>query len=214
MMCCGCGSLWAEIVIRDNLGSYCGEACQALRAKRSGTNVPKTLACAFCAGEFTTRKWRVVKYCSLECKADGNRRDCRDRARVKREEAGPTKVWDCGYCGEGMVLPISYTGSNKYHDVCAVKAKRARNRIKTVRRQGAKSSEMITHEDVALRDNSVCHICGDVVDMLLPRTSRFGATLDHVVPIAKGGLDSLENLKLAHWICNVRKSDKLEVIDA
>jgi 5-methylcytosine-specific restriction endonuclease McrA len=37
-----------------------------------------------------------------------------------------------------------------------------------------------------------------------------GASLDHVVPISKGGTDEPENLKLAHFICNVRKGNKVD----
>ena len=214
MMCCGCGDLWKDLCIADDLGDYCSADCQALRAKRSGTNVPKSIGCGFCGEGFVTRKWKSVKYCSPDCKVGANRVASRERARAKREAAGPTKIWQCGFCGGDMVFPISYTGFNKYHDDCKVKARRARNRIKTVRRQGARTSELITHEEIAKRDHFFCHICAEPVDMSLPRTSRFGATLDHVVPIAKGGADTLDNLKLAHWICNVRKSDKLEMIDA
>jgi 5-methylcytosine-specific restriction endonuclease McrA len=76
-------------------------------------------------------------------------------------------------------------------------------------RQGVKSDERITHEEIAERDNFICHICEQAVDMSLPRTSKFGATLDHVIPVSKGGVDSRENLKLAHWICNIKKSDKI-----
>ena len=36
-----------------------------------------------------------------------------------------------------------------------------------------------------------------------------GLTVDHVIPLSKGGSDELENLRPAHWICNNRKSDKV-----
>lgn len=36
-------------------------------------------------------------------------------------------------------------------------------------------------------------------------------TIDHIVPISSGGTDSLENLALACFHCNRRKSDKLFV---
>jgi Restriction endonuclease len=209
-MCYGCGTLGIDCIVFDDLGQYCSLDCQALRAKRGGTNVPKTLVCPVCSTKFLTRKWRSVKYCSTECKVNGNRVAARERHQRLMAERGPVKIWSCGFCAGDIELPVSYTGAGKYHDDCKVKARRARNRIKTVRRQGAKSVERITHEEVAERDGFVCHICKQLVDMSLPRTSKLGATLDHVIPISKGGVDSLENLKLAHWVCNVRKSDKLE----
>jgi len=113
-----------------------------------------------------------------------------------------------------MIVPFSYTGSRKYHDDCALKSKRQRNRLKTVKRQSGRVQGLrVDVEDIALRDGFICHICISPVDMSLARNSRFGATLDHVYPLSKGGDDSLENLKLAHWICNVKKSNKLGDID-
>jgi 5-methylcytosine-specific restriction endonuclease McrA len=47
------------------------------------------------------------------------------------------------------------------------------------------------------------------IDLSLARNSRFGATIDHVIPISKGGLDVLDNLRLAHWICNIKKGNKV-----
>lgn len=33
-------------------------------------------------------------------------------------------------------------------------------------------------------------------------------TLDHTVPICRGGTDADDNLVLAHWLCNVQKRDR------
>jgi 5-methylcytosine-specific restriction endonuclease McrA len=43
----------------------------------------------------------------------------------------------------------------------------------------------------------------------LPRTHKQGLTVDHFMPISKGGTDEMDNLRPAHWICNVRKRDKV-----
>lgn len=155
-----------------------------------------------------------MHYCGAECRRLGNAAKAAARWREYAESRPEFKEWDCGWCGSKVKVRSSLQGGKKYHDDCAVKARRARNRIKTVKRQGVRSDARITHEEVAERDNFTCHLCGELVDMSLPRTSRFGATLDHVIPVSKGGVDSLDNLKLAHWVCNIRKSDKiLEVSD-
>lgn len=37
--------------------------------------------------------------------------------------------------------------------------------------------------------------------------------IDHKIPVSKGGHPSdMQNLQLAHWICNRQKSDKLAIV--
>lgn len=48
-----------------------------------------------------------------------------------------------------------------------------------------------------------CHICGHSIP------SRADLHFDHVIPLSKGGLHSMENIKPSHATCNMRKSAKL-----
>ena len=57
---------------------------------------------------------------------------------------------------------------------------------------------------------TVCGICGKLVDFGYKYPSPLSPCIDHIIPIAKGGHPSdLDNLQLAHWTCNRQKSDKL-----
>lgn len=49
------------------------------------------------------------------------------------------------------------------------------------------------------RDDGACGICDDDVD-------PFDYSLDHIVPIKRGGLHELDNLQLAHRSCNSKKA--------
>lgn len=85
-----------------------------------------------------------------------------------------------------------------------------RYRLKTVKRQSKTThANRIAHEQIAERDGLDCYLCKQPIDMTLPRTSKMGATIDHVIPLSRGGLDEMSNLKLAHWGCNLAKSNKL-----
>lgn len=63
-----------------------------------------------------------------------------------------------------------------------------------------------------LMTQDVCGICGKPVDKALKYPNLMCATVDHIIPIAKGGHPSdITNLQLAHFACNRQKSDKLIV---
>ena len=74
----------------------------------------------------------------------------------------------------------------------------------------------ITLHDLFVRDGGKCHICGGDCDWndRSTKNNRFVAgkyypTIDHVVPLSKGGTHSWNNVKLAHFSCNSAKGDKL-----
>ena len=57
---------------------------------------------------------------------------------------------------------------------------------------------------------NTCGICGHPVDFSLKSPHPMSATVDHIIPIAKGGHPSdIDNLQLSHWTCNRQKSDKI-----
>ena len=65
-----------------------------------------------------------------------------------------------------------------------------------------------------LMSQDTCGICGKPVDKTLPGADPMGPTIDHIIPIAKGGHPAdISNLQLAHRCCNRQKSDKLMAED-
>ncbi len=82
-------------------------------------------------------------------------------------------------------------------------------RLKKRENQAARRTEKGSHRDarglgrfyrdVLERDGMFCHICGMVI------VGLEDLHFDHVVPLSRGGLHSLENVKPSHAICNRRK---------
>jgi 5-methylcytosine-specific restriction endonuclease McrA len=71
-------------------------------------------------------------------------------------------------------------------------------------------SEPYTLLEVLETYGAVCHLCSLPIDMTLPRQSgtpgwQLGLHIDHVIPIAKGGPDTLANVKPSHAVCNLSK---------
>lgn len=70
-----------------------------------------------------------------------------------------------------------------------------------------KLSEFV-REEVRQRANFLCEYCHTD-----ERWQLVQFTIDHIVPVSSGGSDELENLTLACFHCNRRKSNKQSVFD-
>ena len=66
------------------------------------------------------------------------------------------------------------------------------------------------NKQIIYATQTVCGICGRPVNFGVKYPHPLSPCIDHIIPIAKGGHPSdMDNLQLAHWICNRQKSDKL-----
>lgn len=59
------------------------------------------------------------------------------------------------------------------------------------------------------RDNYICWICGDKADPSAKWPDPRSPTLDHIIPLSKGGADHPNNVACAHAGCNRRKWDSI-----
>ena len=67
-----------------------------------------------------------------------------------------------------------------------------------------KTTVRFSRSNVYLRDNGQCQYCGCNIE-------RKVATLDHVLPVSKGGKTTWDNCVTACGPCNSHKSDKLGI---
>ena len=72
-------------------------------------------------------------------------------------------------------------------------------------------SEDFTLEDVISRDGWACGVCGGPVDPSAKGRSSAAPSLDHIIPISRGGPHTLANAQLAHFGCNAGKGAKLDL---
>jgi 5-methylcytosine-specific restriction endonuclease McrA len=59
--------------------------------------------------------------------------------------------------------------------------------------------------------NWICNICEAEINKRLRFPHYWAATIEHVIPICKGGTHTWENCRPAHAICNWQKGDSLPV---
>jgi 5-methylcytosine-specific restriction endonuclease McrA len=109
---------------------------------------------------------------------------------------------------------LRYAKNNRAHVTAKYRASnldkvRDRERSKNRRRRAK-----ITNDYNELQVVSVygidCYLCGLEIDFMAPRKCgidgwEHGLHIDHLVPLAKGGSDTLENVRPAHGLCNLRK---------
>ena len=60
-----------------------------------------------------------------------------------------------------------------------------------------------TIELLIARGGPICGRCGGLVDVRRSGLDPLGPTVGHVMPVARGGSDELDNLALEHRACNL-----------
>ena len=73
---------------------------------------------------------------------------------------------------------------------------------------GATVIEPFDRESVFDRDGWNCYLCHLPVDRQASAFDPHSATVDHVVPLSRGGEHSMRNARTAHLRCNSAKQDR------
>ena len=117
----------------------------------------------------------------------------------------------CPVCGRITVKP-KYCSIECRNKACYSSHEHSR-RLKI---QSAMVDKDITVKGLFLRDKGICAICGKPCDIndYEYRDGVFIAgnnypSVDHIIPLSKGGVHSWDNVQLAHRICNTKKRDHI-----
>lgn len=149
---------------------------------------------------------------------------CFRRTEEFAEGYAPTFA-ECSGCGRRYVFFPSNAryGRKKAGSYCSPRCARKANRnchniSSRLRRHGLADAprDTITLDALIERDGCTCYLCGRKTDREDHYLSRgwftIGdsyPTIDHVVPLAKGGTHTWGNVRLACRLCNSRKRDEL-----
>lgn len=174
---------------------------RAVRPKPSGESVVPWAACVFC------RSWFVARRGRRRCP----RTECRWSIEVRRNPAlvpaGTPKTVGCGRCGVSVTVLAGPGSGNPRCDTCRLEARRAARRTRKAKRRGVMR---VAYEPrtVFERDGWRCGLCGKPVCRSAQVPHPLAPTIDHIVPVARGGHDVPENVQCAHFECNWRKGDR------
>jgi|ERR1700722_218151 len=212
--------------VEDDDGEPCPEPAKArglchkhyMRLKTHGTVAKKVppvkpivrgFVCAVCGCSFQrkTKPGRPPTVCSDDCKAERSRRQAKEwrKENPQRFSEQPSRqpdakkeyfrTWYEANKEQTIKRSIEYQRRN-------AKDKAARDSKYRALKRGSVGAEKFTLDEIFERDNQTCYLCGKAV-------TRRDATMDHVIPITKGGPHTRANVKLAHRGCNARKSDRI-----
>lgn len=178
--------------------------CESCNAERLMSKTYK-YTCKKCNKEFIT-KTIGKKYCAQCVDASKNAKEQRKLLLKTCKECGrpfhPTNLLEL-FCSETCRKKINHR-RNEVH---------RRHRL----RENGNIDYSISIKSIMDRDGDKCHICGepcDCRDYIFTSAGHFVAgsnypSIDHLVPVSKGGTHTKGNVKVAHRRCNSLKRDSL-----
>jgi len=133
----------------------------------------------------------------------------RTRERSKRIVEMTRKPRRCKWCDTEFLPPYGFKRRLFCSQKCAVQNNSWQGKIRARLASKDKWKESFTRISICIRDGWTCKICGQPV---LPNVDTYhplAATIDHIVPLSKGGEHSRSNVQCAHHLCNSLKSDRI-----
>lgn len=121
-----------------------------------------------------------------------------------------------GSCKEcGIAFTAVTRGKSRLPLYCSDNCSRrshSRN-AKHIRRERMKRNgkSAVYRSQIFKRDNYTCKLCNEPLDMDAQPNDNRAPSLDHILPLAKGGSHTMSNLQAAHRLCNSIKCDRLEL---
>ena len=173
------------------------------------------LICSHCGKSFVSKN-KQKQTCSYECMLEFGKR--------MRESCYEPQNKKCKNCGSEFTTKFKKTNEEFCSDKCR---KRMGNRNKKLYDKNVRAVRVvsngsvdkdITLEKLIARDEGMCYICSEKIDEEDYTVNADGhcvygnmyPSVDHVIPIAKGGTHTWDNVKLAHRLCNSLKGDRTQ----
>lgn len=191
-ICKGCGE---ELADRGRI--YCSERCGIL-----------VLSCRHCCKDFEGRSGAT--FCSAAC-----------RKGARRIDFYPGIVRTCPICTKSFsplrrcqkrcaccIATQKKLAKKRYLKTPAGKdSKHDRNHRRRARQAGT-GAVRVYRKQIYERDRWRCQLCGKKVNPDHKYPHLMSASLDHIIPLAQGGVHEPKNCQLVHFICNSIRRDQ------
>lgn len=190
--------------------------------------------CAYC-GATVRRNYRAVRWATNFCNPEhqdayqwaeqrASRRQVSIythqsvwlRVRWPEDTKGTDRTFvatNCAICGQAFLCLF---GSRVCSDQCKATRDKDIKRDGKHRRRAARHSafkENVSPSKTFARDDYECQLCGEPMDMTSSVPHPLAATIDHIIPLSRGGTHEPANVQSAHFICNAYKGDREYAFD-
>lgn len=221
-ICLNCGEPITKKSHNKNKRKYCSRECWREHKGLKKTEY-KITVCDHCGKTFKETRDRPNIYCSRKCSMKA--RQMREAYYKEHEDERKKKLQEelrelldnaedilhlikyerrCKICGRLFVA------KSKTNICCSsICSTRNENRMKDNRiYKNGKPDMTINLTRLFIRDKGVCQICGKDIDFDCDPNSGEYPSVDHIIPLSKGGLHSWDNVQLACRRCNWEKGDR------
>lgn len=191
---------------------YCSIQCKERDGGKNRPSLRVEHECPFCGNLFHGQSGR--KFCSRSCALKVPRPYMGRMTRILPPSTcancgGPTRRPTCKFCSFTCHVELRRKIAASEKRVAIKAAIKRSNWSKCVARRRAVTAlgEKISARKIFQRDNWTCKLCGDPINQSLKWPDPWSPSLDHIVPLKKGGQHVIWNVQTAHLRCNVRKQD-------
>lgn len=210
--CQRCGRGFSGVSHNGRERRFCSKECAwSAQVKRPFAT------CRQCGRKYLTSRNSKGMFCSKECQWDSMRVSHESERgyaeavrwmeslsrRMAREERTRTEI-ECEMCGARFVAKRS---NARRCPACRRYLEYNHGDIRIYR--NGRPDLSITLERLYVRDKGYCRGCGRHLEFVEDYNSDGYPSIDHIVPIAKGGTHTWDNVQLMCRGCNWRKRDAL-----
>lgn len=157
--------------------------------------------CRECKKEYAPKLRTKSYFCSRDCKDESKKKEEKEKRVASKSER------ICIGC-EKIISQTARADKKWCSEECALKVRshtmNTQRRIRTSEKiQDFKRSEIYE------RDGWICQLCRKAVNPNLTFPNPSCASLDHVIPLSRGGSHKTTNVQLAHLRCNTSRGNKV-----